>query len=170
MLSFKHQANRLQLSVLEKLNAQLIYHPIGCALVWRQYYRSIQNIKNNVDRESYCEVMFEDLKQSPEKTLDRVQTFLGVHIDSNLSSIIKKKNTSFPSGERPQLKSDDIFWMNIICHQEIAALGLEKKKYSNFIKIIFSFFKIPVWAISAFIHLSKYVNGSVFLYIKKRLF
>ncbi|MFC1830699.1 sulfotransferase [Thermodesulfobacteriota bacterium] len=168
MLSFKHQANRKKLNSFEKLSARLVYHPIGCALVWRKFYKSIKNAKEELPASSYCEIIFEDLKNSPDETLKIVQKFLGVDIVPNLSS--KMKNTSFPTGKRPQLKSDDIFWMNLICHKELSDTGVKKLNCPNISDIFISFIKIPLWLPAAFLYLSRNVNGNVFSYIKKIIF
>lgn len=163
MLSYKHQGDRKEGS---KFNE--IYHPLGCALVYRGYMRSVRRVLSRYGSRMML-VYTHDLSLEPEHTLGGIQAFLGLPVEDIL---LPPRNTSFPTGKRAQLQADDVFWMNLVAGKEIKMhvdtplTPTSDNSTSNFIATLRSFFTIPLWGIRTALHMRKMLGSSTFTYLR----
>lgn len=163
MLSYKHQGDRLQEPLRTKFKR--LYHPLICSLLWRGYIRATMYAVRSYPQNTLF-IHTKDMKSNPESVLNEVQNFFLLHPVSNLANKIPADNSSFSIGERPSLKSEDIFWINLVAGKEISQFGFEKQVVTiKPLRILFSIFKLPIWIIRNFIHLNNETSGSVFQYI-----
>lgn len=129
MLSYKHRPVRSQ--GIKRTSLYGMYHPIGCALVWRGYARSILKVMQ--EHSSRCLLIeHSQIRECPGSVLSDIQEFLGVkQCADNLAS--GTRFSSFCDDKRPVLHADDIFWMNFIARKEIKQLGVERKHSGLFL-------------------------------------
>jgi hypothetical protein len=147
MLSYKHQGDRMD-SERQHFYDRL-YHPVGCALVWRGYARSIRLATQRHPTRTLL-VSNDELAVEPDVMVTRALNFLGVDRagtgaggEDALTS-----NTSFPAGERPRLDSQDLFWMRWLAGREIRRFGMRVPQTSFAPwSIALSVIQLPVWAI-----------------------
>lgn len=164
MLSYKHQPDRQKLSSKKEKTMRGLYHPLGCALVWRGYARSVDHVMKKYPK-SACLAPFRDIKEQPENVLEKIQLFLGVQPCKELNTA--EPNTSFPDRKRPSLSSDDIFWMNLLSYKEIRALGFETRQTDyEWFKIVRSFLRIPLWVFHVTWNMRLEVEGGLFAFLK----
>ena len=119
LLSYKHQGDRKG----EKAQAgfRQMYHPVGAAIVWRGYARSIERALAAYPGRTLL-VSTDEVAADEAGVLDRVQAFLGLS-PHPLADV--RSNSSFPDGERPVLAPEDVFWMNALAGRSIGRLGAE---------------------------------------------
>lgn len=162
MLSYKHQGDRMEPSVRRQFERR--YHPFGCAIVWRGYMRAALAAREaHPDRVHL--VAFEDVRRDTERVLDGVQGFLGLDA-ANLAERVPPDNTSFPREKRPELRADDVFWMNRVAGREIAAAGFPAVTgRRGFGRVLWSFVRLPVWGLYNFFSLRRRVKGSFLKYL-----
>lgn len=143
-LSYKHQGDRRD----EKGRAgfEQLYHPIGVALIWRGYARSVLRARayhpGNVLLVSHA-----GSRSDPTHELARVQRFFGVE---PVPLRGPDRNSSFPSaGPRPTLAPEDVFWLNVLCRREMRALNLRPQRtpFAPW-RIFRSLATLPSWAAS----------------------
>lgn len=142
MLSYKHQGDRRPDE--QRQAFQRMYHPFGCALVYRGYARSIARaMALHPDR--CLRVRFEELESQPNEVLLKVQQFLGLSPAPLLRPAV---NTSFPLGERPPLAPADLFWMNTIARSQLRALQIPPKPAPDALPdVVQSLTRLPLWAL-----------------------
>jgi hypothetical protein len=164
MLSYKHQPDRQKINDEKKRTMKRLYHPIGCALVWRGYARSVGYIKEKYP-ESVCLAPFQEVHERPENLLDTVQLFLGVQPCKDIYT--RSVNTSFHESSRPTLSSDDMFWMNCLARKEILTSGFEIKQFEyDWPRIIRSFLQIPLWMFHVAWNMRNEVEGSLLAFLR----
>ncbi len=164
MLSYKHQGDRKEPEVRKAFARR--YHPLGCALVWRGYAR--QSIAS---RERFGErtllVDFDDLKKEELRVTQDVQDFFGLTYHE-IAGSIPKDNSSFTGEKRPELKPEDIFWMNWLASDEIEALGFEKQHIPFApIRISYSCLRLTWWGAWNVYDLKKKTKGSFIAYLMR---
>ncbi|XAM00173.1 sulfotransferase [Phycisphaeraceae bacterium D3-23] len=162
MLSYKHQGDRLSNNTRRTFHA--LYHPIGCALVWRGYVRSIRAACERYPGQT----MVVDLHQEPDERelLARVVEFFGL-APADLAGNVPRDNTSFPDAKRPELSGADRFWLNRIARQEIAQSGVEKQPVGlrDSFAVLGSVLYTPFWAFRVWFHMRRNTQGSTFAYL-----
>ena len=159
MLSYKHQGEGRP----HRRNPHR-YHPFGCALVWRRYMQAAEAAVGRYPEHTLL-VRFDELKSDPQTVLDNVQRFWGLD-PVDLASRVPPWNTSFPSGRRPDLGGEDLFWMNLLnrrlmrrCHFDLRRVPFRPRR------IIGSFLAIPLWAARNLVILHRQTAGSVWRYL-----
>jgi hypothetical protein len=120
MLSYKHQGDRMAENAREGF--QQLYHPMGCALVYRGYARTINRLRRRLGDRMLL-VRLEEVRRDPAGIMERVQRFLELPVVDNLH--LDPVNTSFPSGERPGLDAEDRFWLRLLAAPAARGLGYE---------------------------------------------
>lgn len=164
MRSYKHQGDRQNPEVRDLFHR--LYHPIGCAIVWRGYIRSIlaAEAQNGL---AVLRVDFSRMKEDEEAVLREVQAHFGLPIEA-IWDRVEADNTSFPTGKRPELSNTDIFWMNLIAGREIKKAGYIRRKCGlPILGILRSILRIPVWTIAVIKHIPKITGGSPIRYLKR---
>ncbi|MEB3214730.1 MAG: sulfotransferase [Nostocales cyanobacterium 94392] len=163
MLSYKHQGDRLQEPLRTKFKR--LYHPLICSLLWRGYIRATMYAIRCYPQNTLV-IRTKDMKNNPESVLHEVQNFFLLNPVPNLANKIPPDNSSFPIGEPPSLKSEDIFWINLVAGKEISEFGFKKQVATiEPLGIFFSIFHLPIWILINFIHLKNETSGSVFQYL-----
>lgn len=162
MLSYKHQGDRKSEQI--KKDFERRYHPFGCAIVWRGYARQILDAKQ-VRPERTLVIDFTELQDDEEKVTRSIQEFYSLDYFP-VAGKVPKANSSFPTGERPKLKPEDIFWMNFMAKSEMNRLGYEHQKtpFAPF-RIGYSMLSFCWWATWNVFDLKKRVRGSLFKYL-----
>jgi hypothetical protein len=164
MLSYKHQGDRKIGKAKEHFSR--LYHPIGCALVWRRYMSSARSAKKRFS-DSIRIVEFECLKNSPEESWESVLQFF--ELPSYPLVSVLQQNSSFLS-ERKELSSIDLFWMNLIAGRELARAGYAKRASGVHLREFFhSLLSLLPWSIYVTRRLSSSVSGSLLKYLLKKL-
>ncbi len=151
MLSYKHQGDRKP----EPLRTELrkVYHPLGCAIVYRGYVNSIFKAVSCYGNQCLL-VDFERIKSEPKDLLVEIQQFLGLSRVDKLPPAAT--NTSFPKVKKPELRADDYFWMNAIAGKQIERLGFSRKKCPvRPILVGCSLLKLPIWCFNVIRDISK---------------
>jgi hypothetical protein len=148
VLSLKHMIDREPESIRRSLARR--HHPLGRAWAWRGYARSV--IKA---RQKYCNsalfISFNEIRNAPQDLLSRTIDFLNLE---QADIMLPGQNTAFPSGHRPHLQPDDIFWINLLCSRPMRDLGVSKRPYKLApLKILISILKVPLWILNLFLSL-----------------
>lgn len=124
MLSYKHQGDRKPAEVRQAF--QEVYHPFGCAMVWRGYARAALKARDVYPRQTLL-ISFEELTAPESGAIQCLQEFFGLPIEP-IERLVPTDNTSFPGGARPELSAVDLFWMNLIARKWIRTLGYERQR------------------------------------------
>jgi len=141
MLSYKHQGDRKPEAVRREFRK--LYHPLGCALVYRGYARSIRNVLQQYPDRTLL-VTLQEIKSDSRKALEEVQKFFGVE---TLAPVPAPSNSSFPGEQSPSLDSEDLFWMNAVAARDIRALGYQTRKSDiSVAEAVRSLAHVPPWA------------------------
>lgn len=144
MRSYKHQGDRKPEEVRRAFKR--MYHPVGCALVYRGYARSIRRALREHPNRTLL-VTLGDIKSDAEAALEKAQQFLGLEASA---PVPPPSNSSFPGGESPSLNSEDLFWMNVIAGREIRALGYKKRVPNiSYLGVVRSAARVPRWGVRA---------------------
>ena len=163
MLSYKHQGDRKEENARSTFHA--MYHPVGCALVYRKYVKSITQALNQYT-ENCLDIEFSSLTQDSANQLRQIQDFLGLTSIQDIE--VKKTNSSFEGKVKPQLTSEDIFWLNLLAGRHIKRLGFQKIKTRIApLTILISLVNLPYWGLKVFAHLSQYQMTSTTRYLRK---
>ncbi|MFI4859041.1 MAG: sulfotransferase family protein [Phycisphaerales bacterium JB063] len=162
MLSYKHLGTRLSEETQRTFRA--LYHPIGCALIWRGYMRSIADACQRYPDQT----MVVDMYQEPDEDelLLRVIQFFGLS-PCELAGTVPRDNSSFVGDNRPTLSGAERFWINRIAHREIAQCGikLEPASMRDVLAVIGSALYTPFWGIRVWLHMRRNTQGSTFAYL-----
>ena len=143
MLSYKHQGDRQPTETRKVLHR--LYHPLGCALIWRGYMRSVQYAQRRYP-ERVMVTSITDIVRSPEPMMERIQRFLELRPVEGLTDRVPPANSSFPGGVKRELQANDLFWMNLIAKRLICQSGFEPRATPpGFISILVSVLRLPVW-------------------------
>jgi hypothetical protein len=111
MLSYLHLGNRLE-SPLQRALDRSWRHPLIAAVAWRAYMHSIASaLAEYGDRIEL--VATRELRESPREVLKRVQSFLGVDV-YDLAPVAPPRGSSFDGRRRPELESEDVFWIGLV--------------------------------------------------------
>lgn len=163
-LSYKHQGDRKSEAVQQDFRR--LYHPLGCAIVWRGYARQIASQK--MERaERTLVVHFNEFQANEEKVTREVQEFLGVEYHA-IAGKVPPANSSFPDRARPELKPEDLFWMNLIARKEMKSLGYELRRTPFApLRISWSIIKLPGWGLRNLVDLKRKVRGPLVSYLYK---
>lgn len=165
MLSYKHQGDRKGPDARRHFEA--IYHPVGCAFVYRGYLKAIQRVVDSYEDRSLL-IRYADLETRPEAVLENVQKFLGVEHCMALAQ--PPTNSSFPEAQRPQLSPVDVFWMNMIAGREVTRFGWQVSPSSvRPWAVLKSVASIPTWAFYVLETLGE-SNADTVNYLKQWLF
>lgn len=164
MLSYKHQGDRKEDEVKDSFKR--LYHPIGCAMVYRGYARSIVRLQSRLPKQT-CVIALEDVTRDPSGVLRRIAAFLDLSPmgEESLPAI----NSSFPQGPAVVLEREDVFWMNSLAGSAIRALGYKMDPAANFADGIGALPSLPLWGWRAMAHLMAYQNARVMGYLRQWL-
>ncbi len=162
MLSYKHQGDRYTADIKRDFDRR--YHPFGCAIVWRGYTRQIaESLQNRADRTLVID--FTDLQNNEDKVTRSIQEFFSLNYFP-LAGKVPKSNSSFPTGNKPELQPEDIFWMNLMAKSEINRLGYGHRKAPFApLRIGFSFISLVGWGVRNVLDMKKRVHGSLYKYL-----
>jgi len=162
-LSYKHQGDRKEITAKKKFRR--LYHPLGAMLIWRRYNKSIQRTLRLFESHS-IQIKFDDLRSSPQSTLERVFHFLDVE-PYNVDFNSVEKNSSFLK-ERKTLEKQDLFWIYMLlpsCSQGQKWIKLRK---CICFKLLLSFLALPVWSLFVLWYFMRSVSpGSKVDYFKR---
>lgn len=162
MLSYKHQGDRKANEVRKRFAMR--YHPFGCAIVWRGSMRAASAAVAGQPRHALL-VRFEDIATHPWDELNRVLEFLQFK-PAELAGRVPADNTSFPEGDRPALRGDDLFWMNLLARREIRQYGTRLQRSPREpLRVIWSIIVLPFWAIRNLLDLRKIIAGPMWRYL-----
>ena len=144
MRSYKHQGDRKPEVVRQEFKS--LYHPIGCALVYRGYAQSIQRALRQYPERTLL-VTLDEVKSDAASALATAQRFLGIEPSA---PVLPPSNSSFPGEESPSLAPEDLFWMNAVASREIQALGYEDRESNiSLSSAVRSLAHVPPWALRA---------------------
>lgn len=167
MLSYKHQGDRKRDDVRRRFEQR--YHPAGCAIVWRGYARAWQHA-TRCHPDQTLTIPFEDVRREPEAVLERVQRFFELPVVRGLSERVPPDNTSFPAGKRPELRADDIHWMNRLAAREIVAFGEALRPAPREPgRVLASYARLPLWGVRNAISMRRVISGSPWAYLRRWL-
>ncbi|MFG0329530.1 MAG: sulfotransferase family protein [Phycisphaerales bacterium] len=124
MLSYKHQGDRKDPELRDLFHR--LYHPIGCATVWRGYMRSSLTAASRFASHTHM-VLFDDLVRNPAEEMRRMQDFFELEPHA-IESRVPPDNTSFPRADRPELAPEDVFWMNLIAGGVMKRMDAERRR------------------------------------------
>ena len=163
MLSYKHLLDN------KSYTFKWRYHPVMAALAWRTFVRSVRAAKHT--HPDHIEVIWlHEIKKDSRAVLERVQRFFMLPVEDDLAERVPPDNSSFRAGKRPELKSEDIFWMNLLTGKEIAASGFERRKIPfQPLRIIGSCILLPFWSLVKVYRLNRNTDGSLTEYVWKYL-
>jgi hypothetical protein len=164
MRSYKHQGDRKAERVRQGFEA--VYHPIGCALVYRGYARSILRLRH-AHPERVLAVSLERVADDGPGVLREVGNFLGLQIDAGCT--LDKANSSFPAQDAAALAPEDVYWMNVIAGRQIRALGYTLAPTGPFTDGLPSLVRLPGWAWRAVRRLAAYQNTGLVGYLRRWL-
>lgn len=169
MLSYKHQGDRKREFVRKQFRRR--YHPLACAVVWRGCMKAAIGVaKHDPDRALMIE--HNDLRSDPAAQLERVRSFFELPPPA-LPGTIPMANSSFPDGTRPELRADDIFWMNRIAGRLLIQAGYRRqptpRNAAAVAFICWSILRLPLWAILNLFSLKRRTSGSIFVYLRRWL-
>ncbi len=161
-LSYKH-ADRIP-TIARKREYRRLYHPLGCALVWRTSLRAALRARS-LRPGQVLVVDLADVRADEAGTIARVQEFLGIPPAETAGSL-PPDNTSFPGEEKPELQPDDLFWINLVCRREMGQLGINRRP-AGFApwRLLISTLKLPIWAFWKLRDLHRRSAGSTLKYI-----
>lgn len=161
MLSYKHQGDRKSPRVKKQFDQ--LYHPLGCAFVWRRYMQSALRAERDYSS-SVLRIEFQSLRTEPQRVWDGVLSFFGLPLAP--LSFVDEQNSSFPE-ERPKLESVDIFWMNCLSGRAIRNAGYEVASSDvGVFDLVRSFFSLFPWCFFIVQHLGRNVPGGILKYLK----
>ena len=137
MLSYKYAQDRLKyLSAEEKRQKKTMYHPLGCALVWKKYARSVRRAIVKFPDNTHL-VKLEHIVEDSQTVLRKVLEFLNLSPTDDI--LYPSVGSSFTKGKKPKLKSEDYFWINFVAESEMTAMGISRKgKADNWLRVIAS--------------------------------
>ncbi|HMQ49222.1 MAG TPA: sulfotransferase [Saprospiraceae bacterium] len=147
MLSYKHQGDRMEDKIKRKFKK--LYHPLGCALVYKKYLRSIK-LANKLENTLLIDTYEIDIE--PDEVLKKVLSFIEVPFE-NIS--LPKANSSFSGDFQKSLAVDDLFWLWMVVEGQKLDLKASQLFLLPFI-VLFSTFKIPFWILFTISHMSKH--------------
>ncbi len=162
MLSYKHQGDRKSAEVRQTF--QEVYHPFGCAMVWRGYARAALKARDVYPKETLL-ISFEELTAPKSGAIQRLQEFFGLPVEP-IEEMVPTDNTSFPGGERPKLTPVDLFWMNLIARRWIRTLGYEKRPTPVApLKVLWSLATLLPWAWRSYRYVASTRRDSTLKYL-----
>jgi hypothetical protein len=163
MLSYKHEAERNLDAVAGNSKRKRAYHPLGCALVWRQYARAALFAMRRYP-DTMLLVNFADVLSNPSGVLSRVTSFLG--LNPEYDTMVSGVGSSFEKRKPLSLASADIFWMNLISRKEMKEMNVVRRAtVGDLVGIIMSFLELPVYAARALCEMKQQVEGSLIKYL-----
>ena len=121
MLSYKHQPGH-DASQKCARDFRHRYHPLGCALVWRNSLRAARRMLQEHSGQSML-VDLQDIERDPAGVLRDIQRFFLLDLDPLVTGVPGRVRSSFQDPNRPTLASSDVAWMNTIAHNEILDAG-----------------------------------------------
>jgi Sulfotransferase family len=163
MLSYKHQGDRKPSGPREEFRH--LYHPVACALIWRRYMRAAwEEFERHPDQ--ILLVRNEELVE-PEQLLERIQRFFEIEPLISLRGASIGVNSSFPEGTRPELESEDIYWINRLAKQEVLRYGCEVRPLPPNARLaaMKSLVALPMWSLHNYLTMRRRVSGSAFRYM-----
>jgi len=164
MRSYKHQGDRKTQAIGAAYRK--IYHPIGCALVYRGYARAILDAQSFFP-ENMLLISLDAIKHDASSSLATIFHFLGVSYEEDC--LLPPLNSSFPERTK-ELDDVDVLWMNWIAGREIQRLGYEKRKSNVSVsKLLQTIAEVPRWGVNVWNHLKRNQNASVAKYILRWL-
>lgn len=168
MLSYKHFGDRATDAPKLRRYYRKLYHPVGCALVWRTYLRASLAAAERHPGHAMI-LRTDEVRADPRAALERVQGFLELEPEG-LAGRVPEVNTSFPGGDKPSLRPEDLFWMNLLCRKEIRSLGVEVRRAGMAPgRVLLSLVRLPLWGIWTIWDLKRRVAGSSWSYLLRWL-
>jgi Sulfotransferase family len=161
-LSYKH-ADRIA-TIARKGEYRQLYHPLGCALVWRTSLRAA--LRARLQRPKQVLVMnLAEVRSDAVEVLNRIQRFLGLS-SVEIAGSVPADNSSFSEGPKPSLQAEDVFWINLICRREIREMDFEPQScgFSPW-RVLLSLCRIPIWIFRKTGDLHRRSAGSTLSYI-----
>lgn len=164
MRSYKHQGDRKEDRVRQGF--QSVYHPIGCALAYRGYARSILRLRKT-HPERVLTVTLEQVAEDGPAVVGSVGDFLGLQVDA--TTTLTKVNSSFPAQDAASLEPADLYWMSTIAGRQITALGYTLERSAHLSDALPSLFRLPGWSWRALRRLAAYQNTGLTGYLRRWL-
>lgn len=146
MLSYKHQPGH-ERTVESRRRFERRYHPLGCALVWRNSLVSALRLS---ERHPECVMILRQdaLRDRPDAVLRDVQRFFLLKEDPQVVPIESAVNSSFDQEQRPALTDPDIAWMNLVAGSQIRAGGFRPSTARRpWLALGRSSLELPFWAL-----------------------
>jgi hypothetical protein len=146
MLSYKHQKGH-ENSSASRQRFTSRYHPLGCALVWRNSWLAAQKLSKERPEQTLF-VRMEDVEENSTEVMRKVQQFFLLPEDPGVYGVPSKVNSAFADGSRPELTDADIAWMNLIAGKAITDAGYPKLPRPKFSYSLYrSLFDLPAWSL-----------------------
>jgi hypothetical protein len=141
-LSYKH-ADRIE-TVGDKRAFRRLYHPLGCALVWRTSLRAARRAARLRPSQTLL-VDLAEIRAGEAAVLDRVQRFLGLQ-PAAVAGSLPPDNTSFPEGGNPELQPEDLFWINLLCGRGMREMSVARRPvgFAPW-RLLLSVLELPLW-------------------------
>ena len=119
MLSFKNQGRQLREGVMQIFKR--LYHPAICALVWRKYMQTVNQLERRADPRMLF-VRLEELKENKEEFWKRVLQ----HFDFARHPLTEEENTnsSVKGDGFVELNNADLFWMRMLAGSAVKSYGV----------------------------------------------
>ncbi len=161
MLSSKHFGDEKNPAMRRRFRRR--YHPLGNALVWRGYMRAALAASDRWPRQTLL-MRYDEIERDPAAVLARVQEFFGLRIE-DLAARVPRDNTSFIERSRPELRGDDMFWMNLVAGRVMKRSGFQTRRFRlDPIRVSWSMARLPWWALSNAISFRRMLSGSSMSY------
>ncbi len=145
-----------------------LYHPFGCAQVYKVYARQAFQIAQDY-RGKVLIVRLEEIIEKKRQILKNIQKFFLLEYEPELEGIQSRVFSSSQFSSQINLSGEDLFWMNQIARSAVTDLEYEilpvKYSVSNFLKIAFSFIQFLIWAPRAFLLMNKRIKSNTIKYL-----
>jgi hypothetical protein len=164
MLSYKHQGDRKGDEA--RAGFREVYHPMGAAIVWRGYARSIARALAAYPDRTLL-VSTDEVAADAGAVLGRVQAHFGLQ---PVPLAAARSNSSFPAGERPVLAPEDVFWLHAIAGATMRELGIEQRpSEAGALGVSRSVAALPGWSLRTAKKFYRGQGAGAFQYLRRWL-
>lgn len=163
--SYKYQGERKPFPV--KREFQQKYHPIGCALLYESYARSVIRAKSILGNQALT-LPLEQVRENSAEELLRVENFLGVREGLGASDV--DRNSSFSQGvDFDHLDSGEVYWVTRLCRNTASRLGYTVPPAGSLGAAIPWLLNLPVWVLRSLMLISRRSGQGLNQYLRDLL-
>ncbi len=166
MLSYKHQGDRKAEGVRERFHGK--YHPLGCALLYRGYLRSVARARRDAAGRVLV-VEYDRIAAEPARVLAEVERFLGLAPSEGVEPQRRVNSSHEQRSDVPTLSAADVEWMNRIAGREIDAWGYVRRPGGGVRSLVGSLPSVPRWLWNTSVALRSLSGVSPAAYLRRWL-